>query len=317
MYNIYEWLLFFYFYSFAGWIWESCYDSIKDKHWINRGFIHGPLIPIYGTGAVVVLAASLPFKEHLIGIFLGGMLAATVLEYITGCLMDMLFHVRYWDYSEQPFNLNGHICLFCSLGWGIFSVTMDFIVHPHVADLLLSLNELTIKHIVYTVSAFFILDFMISFHEAMDFRYVLIKITENHNELSKMQTRLETMAILWGENLSFKKELAIEGTKAFGLKIPGVNYLYKKASTYLESVDTLEDTPLSRREELKFELTEITSRLKQSTSKLLSKSNRLKFYTSKHIIDRNPNSVSSRYSDALNIVKNFKRKYSNSEEDTE
>ena len=107
MYTIHQWLLLFYLYCFAGWVWESCYVSALKHKWINRGFLKGPLLPIYGSGAIVVLISTITVKENIFLVFIIGMIAATVLEYITGELMESIFHVRYWDYSNKPLILNG------------------------------------------------------------------------------------------------------------------------------------------------------------------------------------------------------------------
>ena len=118
IYTAGQWVLLFFFYCFCGWIWESCYVSLCQRHWVNRGFLHGPLLPIYGSGAVIILLATIPVEQSLVLIYLCGMVAATALEYVTGAVMERLFHVRYWDYSTQKCNLNGYICLTSSLAWG-------------------------------------------------------------------------------------------------------------------------------------------------------------------------------------------------------
>ena len=116
-----QWLLLFYFYCLCGWIWESCFVSCKQRRWVNRGFLHGPWLPIYGSGAIIILFATLPVKGSAIGIALMGTFAATLLEYVTGAVMERIFKMRYWDYSNQPCNLNGYICLTSSIGWAGFS----------------------------------------------------------------------------------------------------------------------------------------------------------------------------------------------------
>ena len=121
VYTVEQWLLLFYFYCLCGWIWESCYVSCKQRQWVNRGFLHGPWLPIYGSGAILILFATLPVKDSPWGIALMGTLAATLLEYVTGAVMERIFRMRYWDYSDQPCNLHGYICLTSSLGWAGFS----------------------------------------------------------------------------------------------------------------------------------------------------------------------------------------------------
>ena len=129
-------LLYFFFYSFVGWIWESSYVSILTKRLTNRGFLTGPMLPIYGSGAVVMLCATYPVQSSDIGIFLLGLIVATILEYVTGVVMEALFQVRYWDYSDKKFNLQGHICLSSSLAWGVFTLLLIRVVHPRISALL-------------------------------------------------------------------------------------------------------------------------------------------------------------------------------------
>lgn len=117
-YHLTQWILFFFFYSFVGWLWESGYVSVRKRQWVNRGFMYGPMLPLYGSGALTVLISTMGVRENILLIFLFGMMAATLLEYVTGAVMERIFRVRYWDYSNQKFNLNGYICVSSSLCWG-------------------------------------------------------------------------------------------------------------------------------------------------------------------------------------------------------
>ena len=123
-------LLYFFFYSFVGWIWESSYVSILTKRLTNRGFLTGPMLPIYGIGAVVMLCATYPVQSSDVGIFLLGLIAATMLEYVTGVVMEALFQVRYWDYSDKKFNIQGHILPKLLACMGCFYTSLIRVVHP-------------------------------------------------------------------------------------------------------------------------------------------------------------------------------------------
>ena len=98
VYTVHQWVLLFYLYCFMGWIWESCYVSLKNHKWVNRGFLKGPLLPIYGSGAIVVLISTLVVQKNLVLVFIIGMIAATILEYITGALMEKLFQLTLCKY---------------------------------------------------------------------------------------------------------------------------------------------------------------------------------------------------------------------------
>ena len=128
-YHIINWFI---IYSFLGWLWETCYVSAKKGELVNRGFINGPLCTIYGFGAVSVYLILEPVSENLLYLFLGGIVVATILEYITAVLMESIFHTSWWDYSDKKFNFQGRVCLGASLGWGFFSVGLFRILHPVV-----------------------------------------------------------------------------------------------------------------------------------------------------------------------------------------
>ena len=191
MYDYYlaQWLLFFFIYCFFGWIWESCYVSVKKRKWVNRGFLHGPLIPIYGFGAVTVLLVVIPVREHLVLVYFLGMAAATVLEYVTGAAMEKLFKVRYWDYSEKPMNLHGYICLVSSLAWGAFSVLLIHVIHMPVERLVLGIDEGLAYGIVGIVGTVFVADVIESTKAALELGQALEAMVRMRRELEEMQVQ--------------------------------------------------------------------------------------------------------------------------------
>ncbi len=172
-YTFIQWLLFFFIYCFLGWVWESCYVSIKKREWINRGFLHGPMLPIYGSGAIIVLLCTIGVRDQVILIFIFGMTGATILEYVTGACMERLFRVRYWDYSHMPLNLKGYICLPVSLGWGVFSVLLVRVIHVPIEEIVLRIPDRIAEVAAVVCSAAFAVDFTVSFGEAMDLRDML------------------------------------------------------------------------------------------------------------------------------------------------
>lgn len=135
VYSLYELVWFFFAYSFLGWCLEVCYCSVNTGHFVNRGFLNGPVCPIYGFGMVLVLALLMPVNDNLILLFLGGMVLASALEFVGGWALKQLFHTSWWDYSDQPFNLKGYICLKFSLAWGFCVVFVMRVIHPAVAAL--------------------------------------------------------------------------------------------------------------------------------------------------------------------------------------
>lgn len=214
-YNITQWLAFFIIYCFLGWVWECCYVSAQEKKWVNRGFMHGPLLPIYGTGAVIVLFASLPFKGNVFLVYIAGMISATILEYCTGTAMEAIFKVRYWDYSNNKFNLNGHICLFCSLGWGLFSVAMVYCLHKPFERVVLMIPDAVLSPILYVVMMIAAADFAISFKTAIELRDVLVKLEKAKYEAKLLQKRVEIYEAFLADDMIQKKEKYEEELKEF------------------------------------------------------------------------------------------------------
>ena len=192
-YTIVQWICFFFIYGFLGWCYESAYVSIKHKQWVNRGFVRGPLLPLYGSGAILLLFVTIPFRENLFLMFISGAIGATILEYVTGVAMEALFKVRYWDYSKRKFNFQGHICLAATTLWGVFAIVIVKVVHRPIENLVMSLPETMVEIFVMIVTVVFAADFALSFKAAMDIRDVLIKLEEVQREMERMQKRLDVI----------------------------------------------------------------------------------------------------------------------------
>lgn len=183
-YHFHQWLSFFYFYCIFGWCFESTYVSLAKRKLINRGFMKGPWLPLYGTGAIAVLFVTLPFQSDWRLVYLVGALTATILEYIVGVLMVALFKVRYWDYSYRKIQFQGHICLVSSIAWGFLSLLMVYVVHEPVATFILSLNNDLVYVITFILTVIIVFDFTNSFRRAMDLRNLIIQAKKLKTQLS-------------------------------------------------------------------------------------------------------------------------------------
>lgn len=129
---LYHALWVFFIYAFLGWCTEVSYAATKTGKFVNRGFLNGPWCPIYGFGVVIVLAFLEPLKDNLFLLFLGSVVLTSALEWLTGFLLEKLFAQRWWDYSNEPFNLSGYICLRFSLAWGFACLFVVKLLHPTV-----------------------------------------------------------------------------------------------------------------------------------------------------------------------------------------
>ena len=213
-YSVIQWLFFFYFYCFVGWCIESAYVSLHQKKLVNRGFMRGPFLPLYGSGAIMMLVVSMPFQEHIVLVYIAGCVGSTILEYVTGVTMEALFKVRYWDYSDKKFNFQGHICLGTSLSWGLLTILMTRFVHRPVERLVLAIpgTALTIITLILTVEI--ACDFALSFKAAMDLRDVLVMMEKAKEELIHIQNRLDVIIALADSDIQARREGWIEAGAA-------------------------------------------------------------------------------------------------------
>lgn len=129
---MYLFLWIFFAYAFLGWCTEVSYAALVSGKFVNRGFLNGPVCPIYGFGVVIVLLCLDPLRRNLLLLFLGSVLLTSALEWVTGFVLERLFHQRWWDYSDQPFNLGGYICLRFSIAWGLACLFVVKLLHPTV-----------------------------------------------------------------------------------------------------------------------------------------------------------------------------------------
>ena len=130
--TLYALCWYFYLYSFLGWCAEVAFAACKTRQLVNRGFLNGPVCPIYGFGMLAAVTALGPVRSSLPALFFGGALLATALELVGGWALKTLFHARWWDYSDNPFNLGGYICLRFSLLWGVGVAAVMRLLHPAV-----------------------------------------------------------------------------------------------------------------------------------------------------------------------------------------
>lgn len=332
IYTVHQWVLLFYLYCFMGWIWESCYVSLKNHKWVNRGFLKGPLLPIYGSGAIVVLISTLVVQKNLVLVFIIGMIAATILEYITGALMEKLFHVRYWDYTTEPFNINGHVCLLCSLAWGVFSVLLVRFVNPPIEYLINNIPDEILEISAYIITVFITIDAVQSFNEAMDLKNLLIRFTERNDTIINIKKRIEILEAFVNEDLKSMQEKLVEKVaikqeksaakkntrkqaieaiirRNLALKEEATKGFVEKVSRYVDKFDELSAKAIDEPSKIKAEFLEYLSKLKVHELKINNTENKV-YMNSINILRRNPNARAKKYEEALREVKNLDKNLS-------
>ena len=192
---MYQLLWIFFLYAFLGWCTEVSYAALRTGKFVNRGFLNGPVCPIYGCGVVVVLAGLEPLKGNFVLLFLGSVVLTSALEWATGFVLEKLFRQRWWDYSDKPFNLGGYICLEFSVMWGLACLFVVDILHPSI--------EFFIRLIPHALG--WVLLGLFSAAMAVDLAATvrtIAKINRQLDQIDQLARRLKAASNEFGENLA-------------------------------------------------------------------------------------------------------------------
>ncbi|MCD7835277.1 MAG: hypothetical protein LUG83_01170 [Lachnospiraceae bacterium] len=303
-YSIVQWMFFFYFYCFFGWCFESAYVSIKNRQLVNRGFMRGPFLPLYGTGAIMMLVVSMPFQNDIFLTYVAGCIGATALEYVTGVAMEALFKVRYWDYSNQRFNFRGHICLGSSLTWGVLTILMTEFVHKWVEKIVFMIPYNLLTVITYVATVAIAADFALSFKAAMDLRDVLIKMEKAREELERIQRRLDVIIALVNEDISVYKagitDNINEKRESVGLRMEDLKLSIDDKLDRIKEITSVKPSEYwdSVRNEYQELLTKYLNNLEER-----SRLGSLKDFFQRELILSNPTMTSRKFREALEELK--------------
>lgn len=301
-YSMNQWILFFFIYCFFGWIWECCYVAvvrfIKTKKWelVNRGFLNGPFLPIYGSAAMVILLATIPVKDHIPLVFFFGMAAATLLELVTGSVMERLFHVKYWDYSGLPFNYKGYICLIPSLFWGVCAVFLVHFIHVPIENLIFKIPEQVCEIGSLVLVGVFAWDFTTSFHEAMDIKALLEELSEHNVAFQRLERRADAIAAFVPV---YEKQALVQKKRNTKERfLHNLEELRASRLAYLKQVrEKLQTLELPERKKLQDLIDQQMNGISMRTNKRFLKAG-------KHL-RRNPGAISRKYGDALRQIKDL------------
>lgn len=195
----------FMMYCLVGWIWECCYCSVKDGKLVNRGFLNGPVIPIYGCAAtgiflafynpVMVNLATEKSWQSYVTVFILGAIVASALEYITSFSMEKMFHAKWWDYSDIPLNLQGRVCLPVSLFWGLAAIFLVKVLHPLVLRLIEAMPREKSEYAGYAIFALFIIDIVATVVATVELDRKITALTRIRKELGGLTDTIHNAEI--------------------------------------------------------------------------------------------------------------------------
>ena len=192
-FSLYQILAFFLIYSCLGWCLEVIYAAVSTGQLVNRGFLNGPVCPIYGFGMIIVLFTLSPLVDNLLLLYIGGVILPSVLELVGGWALYKLYHTRWWDYSDFPFNIGGYICLEFSLLWGVGTVVVMKAVHPVIAGLVEMVPQMVGFVLMCILYACYAADVVVTAFAASDLAReldALEKVADSMHAVSDAMTEL-------------------------------------------------------------------------------------------------------------------------------
>lgn len=208
-----EIFLFFMIYAILGWIVEMFYNYFEQKKIINRGFLIGPYCPIYGVGGLIATVFLTKYKESIFVTFGMSIILFAILEYFTSYMMEKLFKARWWDYSQNKFNINGRICLETLIPFGLLGCLTIYIINPLILSLLSVSNPHILRIIAIILFLIFAIDFTISLKIINSFKNTAIKFLKKDNteEITKKVKEILLSKSVWTRRLieSFPKAKAV------------------------------------------------------------------------------------------------------------
>ena len=200
---LYRFIWIFFIYAFLGWCTEVSYATLVTGKFVNRGFLNGPVCPIYGFGVVIVLTCLTPLADNLLLLFLGSVVLTSALEWITGFVLEKLFHQRWWDYSDQPFNLSGYICLRFSIAWGFACMFVVKLLHPTVLLFIRIIPQALGVVLLVLLGAVMAVDLSATVS-------AIVKLNHRLEQLDELAAKIKEVSNEFGENLADRVLDAVE-----------------------------------------------------------------------------------------------------------
>lgn len=235
--NFYELVWIFIIYAFIGWCTEVSYAALDRGIFVNRGFLNGPYCPIYGCGVVIVVAALTPLKDNLLILFAGSFLLTSILEYITGFILEKVFHNKWWDYSNKPFNLHGYVCLKFSIYWGLACTFVMDVLHPIIYKGITMIPHILGVVLLSIIMAGFAVDCGVTVT-------TILKFNKRLKVMDEMAAKIHKLSDEIGENIYENVTTAVEKSEEF-------QETHEKLLTKIsDTKDNLMDLPSTAKEKI-------------------------------------------------------------------
>ena len=254
MWTLDTFIISFFIYSFIGWCCEVVYCSVPKKRFVNRGFLFGPYLPIYGSGAIVVLTLLRPFHDRWFLVFIFGVISTSIIEYVTSWALEKIFKVKLWDYSNHPININGRVCELNSTLFGLLSLFLVYVADKPVSAWVAKISDFWLEPVAMIIVAVLSADFATSVVKMSAFRKAVDDFNRIRNEY---EARIRAMVSENQENVAFIRE-------RFAHELEAVrNRSYRNTRRIFNSNPTL-----TARADMKQNLQNVRKSIEERTQKL-------------------------------------------------
>lgn len=197
--------LLFLIYSFLGWCIETVGNLIQRRKFVNRGFLLGPYCPIYGCGAIFITILLNYFIDKPILLFLMAILVCGILEYMTSFIMEKIFHLRWWDYSDKKININGRVCLNTIIPFGILGMIIMYWTNPFFIEKLNILSSNTLNIVFYILSAIYATDVIISLATILRIKSTTTIVNRENKEDNTAEITKKVREVLLGRSFAERR----------------------------------------------------------------------------------------------------------------
>ena len=252
----------------------------------------------------MMLVVSMPFQDNVLLTYIAGVIGATALEYVTGVVMEALFQVRYWDYTERIMNFQGRICLRSSLAWGFLTILMTRVIHRPIESLMYAMPERALHYVTVVLTIYIVADFTLSFKAALDLRDIMVKIARAKEELGRMQKRLDVLIAFSNDE---KEQKLLDREERRELRMNDLTAALEQKFAILK--EKLLSKPLAYGESVREEIAELRGKFSLYREEQREEGKLLDFFK-RDMIRNNPSMRSETYGSAFEEL----RKIANDQE---
>ena len=247
---LYLFLWIFFVYAFLGWCTEVSYAALVTGKFVNRGFLNGPVCPVYGFGVVIVLTCLTPLANNLLILFVGSVILTSILEWLTGFVLEKLFHQRWWDYSDEPFTLSGYICLRFSIAWGFACMFVVKLLHPTVMGLIRLIPHLMGIILLCLLGAVMAVDLAATVA-------TIVKLNRRLAQIDELAARIKETSNEFGENLADRVLDAVERSAGWKEELEELSFrLSERRAELADEREDWERRQEERRAQVRLQLEE-------------------------------------------------------------